>query len=164
MRHLMFNSLLRVDFPFCHHMQPEHAQKRLQGNLECMNVGPYIGHMQVLHRPYVGHTKAVHKPCTAYSTGHRWTIPNIQKLGGDGEAAAPPFSSYSLWSICGLYCRLYMAYVQISGIYGHIWTIYAHMVHIWPYMVIYMAILSYMVIYKSRMSELQLLETFKHLS
>ena len=32
--------------------------------------------------------------------------------GGGGEAATPIFFIL-LWSICGLYCRLYMAYVQL---------------------------------------------------
>ena len=40
-------------------------------------------------------------------------IPKWERLP---KAAAPSFSSYLLWSICGLYCRLYMAYVQL--VYG----------------------------------------------
>ena len=33
--------------------------------------------------------------------------------GGRRRSRRPAFSSYLLWSICGLYCRLYMAYVQL---------------------------------------------------
>ena len=39
---------------------------------------------------------------------------HIQKMRGWWpKAAAPSFSGYWVWSICGLYCRLYTAYVQL---------------------------------------------------
>ena len=53
-----------------------------------------------------------------------------------GEAAAPTFSGYWVWSICGLHCRLYMAYVQLMyGPYmAYVWPTYGTYIHhIWPY-------------------------------
>ena len=62
-------------------------------------------------------------------------------MGAAAFGSRPPFSSYSLWSICGLYCRLYMAYVQLMyGPYmAYVWPTYGHMrvwwsVQHWPYM------------------------------
>ena len=51
---------------------------------------------------------------------------NMKKMRG----RRPPFSGYRVWSICGLYCRLYMAYEQLM--YGpYIWPMYdLHMAHI----------------------------------
>ena len=40
---------------------------------------------------------------------------------GDGGAAQPPpldvYVKYLAWSICGLYCMLYMAYVQLPDVF-----------------------------------------------
>ena len=40
------------------------------------------------------------------------------------KVATPQFSSYLLWSICGLYCRLYMAYVQLMYDVYMAWPVY----------------------------------------
>ena len=51
---------------------------------------------------------------------------NKYKENGCGGLRPPPFSPYLLWSICGLYCRLYMADIQLmNGPYmAYVWPIY----------------------------------------
>ena len=49
----------------------------------------------------------------SYSTGHRRIIPGPEKEWRRRKAAAPSFSSYLSWSICGLCCRQYIAHVQL---------------------------------------------------
>ena len=54
-----------------------------------------------------------------YSLQYRPQMDHIQypENGGRRPKAATPIlfiiTQYVLWSICGLYCRLYMAYVQL---------------------------------------------------
>ena len=50
-----------------------------------------------------------------YSLQYRPQMDHTQypENGERRRSRRPPFSSYLLWSICGLYCRLYMAYVQL---------------------------------------------------
>ena len=56
--------------------------------------------------------------------------------GGGGLPLPPPFSGYWVWSVYGLYCRLYMAYAQLMyGPYmAYVWPTYGTYIdHIWPY-------------------------------
>ena len=86
----------------------------------------YIGHKWAIHKLYISHVQptvqATYGPYPYLGSG--WRLP-------------PPFSPYLLWSICGLYYRLYMTYVQLM--YGpymayvwHLWPIYGP--YIWPCM------------------------------
>ena len=75
----------------------------------------------------MGHTEAVHMSCTAYSTGHRWTIPNIQNV-----AAAPHFLHiYSGPSVAYTVGCTWLMYILCMA---HIWPMYdLYMAYIWPY-------------------------------
>ena len=77
---------------------------------------------------------------------YRPQMDHTQYPENGGRRRSRPLSSYLLWSICGLYCRLYMAYVQL--LYGpcmaYVWPTYGtyigHMrvwwsVQYWPCMV-----------------------------
>ena len=64
---------------------------------------------------------------------------NIKMVWLQPSAASAPIFWILVWCICGLYCRLYMAYVQLIYM-AHIWLMYdlhmAHILtiygHIWP--------------------------------
>ena len=78
----------------------------------------------VIHRSYIGHIWAIHKLYISH------VQPTLQATDGPspypengvgGRRLPPPFSSHLPWSNCGLYCKLYMAYVQL---------IYAYMAYV----------------------------------
>ena len=48
-----------------------------------------------------------------YSLQYRPQMDHNTYGENEGAAATPSFSGYWVWYICGLYCRLYMAYVQL---------------------------------------------------
>ena len=116
----------------------EHAQKTPQGNLAFFE----IQIIPAIYRLHMGHIWAVHKPYTAHSTGHRWTIPNIQKMGSGGEAAAPHF--LHIYYGPSVACTVGCTWLMYSLCMAHIWPMYdPYMAYIWPYVHIWQVLYIY---------------------
>ena len=88
-------------------------------NAICAICRSYIGHTWAIHRLHINHVQ----PTVQATDG---PYPISRKWGWQRRSRHPPFSLNFLWSICGPYCRLYMAYVQLMyGTYmAHVWTTY----------------------------------------
>ena len=76
-----------------------------------MNVGLYIGHIQVIHRPYVGHTQAVHKLCAAYSTDHSKDIEN----GGGGLRVLKNITNLGIFKWIQISTYAYLLNVEVNN-------------------------------------------------
>ena len=73
-----------------------------------------IGHIWAIHNLYISHVQPT------YSTGHTWTIRNIQKMGGRRQSHSQPF--LYIYHGPSLACTVGCTGLMYSLCMAHVWS------------------------------------------